>query len=179
MGRSPTVSATAGQGEQPPVHPEPVDFMLGTWVTSFSGAVHDDPQDDHDIPRIPAYAMPNGHQAKSGGYFFAASLLILKFDGQGSFAGKVQIIRGGSPAPQPVVNGTYQLAPNPALGVIEGTINAHYPTPDPTTDILSTYAFVARSRDEIEWLRTFSELDGKPFRLQIAQGTLKRVTFQP
>lgn len=175
MGRTPTTNVTVGN--QPPVHPEPVDFMLGTWVMSFSGAVHDDPEDDNDTPRIPAYTMPG--QSKTGGYFFAASLLILKFDGQGSFDGKVQIIRGGRPAPQPIVRGTYHLDPNPVLGVIEGTINARYPTPNPAKDILTTYAFVAVTRDEIEWLRTFSEFDGEPFRLQIAQGTMKRVTFRP
>lgn len=153
--------------------------MIGTWVTSFSGVVHDDPPDDRETPRIPAYGMKNGHEAKSGGYFFSASFLILKFDGQGGFIGKAQIIRGGRPAPQDVVRGTYRLAPNALLNVIEGEIFAGYPTPNPNVDINTNYAFVFRTPDEIEWLRTSSELNGDPFRLQIAQGTLKRVSVHP
>jgi len=175
MGRMPT--AATGPGAEPARQLDLTPLMEGTWVTSFSGVVHDEPEDTNPIPRIPAYVPPG--QKKSGGYFFASTLLILKFDGQGGFTGKVQIIRGGSPAPQDVIRGTYSLNPNAALGVMEGTIHAGYPTSDPAVDIHSTYAFVAIARDEIEWLRTFSELEGDPFRLQIAQGTLKRVVFHP
>jgi hypothetical protein len=151
--------------------------MEGTWVTSFSGVVHDDPVDSNPVPRIAAYESP-GHST-SGGYFFASTLLTLKCDGAGNFTGKVQIIRGGSPAPQNVVRGKYKLDLNANLGVIEGTIFAGYPTSNPNVDIQSTYAFVAKNRDELEWLRTSSDLEGHPFRLQQSQGTLRRVTVHP
>lgn len=179
MGRSPTLAS----GGQPPVRAEPVDWMRGVWVTSFSSFVHDEPLDDkHNIPRIAAYSFVNGHEAKSGGYFFAASLLCLKFDGQGSFTGRAQIMRGARPAPQDVVYGTYRLDPNPALGVIEGAIFAVYPDVDgdPNFDIHTTYAFVVRNLDEIVWLRTASDSHGiDPFRHHVAQGKLERIAVHP
>lgn len=155
-----------------------VDQIAGPWITSFSGFVHDQPVDSHDTPRVAAYTAP-GH-SPSGGYFFAASLMCLNFDGHGAFTGKAQVIRGGRPAPQDVVKGTYELQPNAALGVMEGSIHATYPDSDPTHDIHMTYNFVVRTWDEIDWLRTSSDSNGiNPFRHQIAQGTLRRVSVHP
>jgi hypothetical protein len=151
-------------------------WLGGTWVTSFSAFVYDEPPNDSDIPRIATYALPRLRTTPANGYFFAATLLVLKFDPYGNFSGRVAINRGGEPAPQPRVLGTYTVQANTELDVIEGTIFATYPVVPP---IHMQYDFVFVAPDEIEWLRTSSESDGNPFRHNIARGTLKRVTVHP
>src|SRR5689334_2961297 len=97
-----------------PAGDDPRSLLLGTWVTTFPSFVYDEPVDDGDLPRIATYALPDpsNHPAPALGYFFAATLLCLKFDGQGNFSGRVAINRAGQAAPQPVVEGTYTAQVN-------------------------------------------------------------------
>lgn len=158
-------------------HEDPSDdprrWLAGTWVTTFSSFVFDEPEDDNDLPRIATYALPNLKNTPSHGYFFAATLLCLKFDALGRFSGRVAINRGGRAAPQPNVFGTYTIGENSELDVVAGTIFATYPADDP---VHMQYDFVLVTPDEIAWLRTSSESKGAAFRHNIARGTFKRVT---
>lgn len=162
MGRTPTAGPRHTVTGSVSTHDiDSIKLMAGTWVTSFSGVVHDEPEDGAPTPRIPAYKHvdSNPQHAATGGYFFAATLLCLKFDGSGSFTGTAQIIRGGEPAPQNKVFGTYTVRADTQLGVIVGRIFAIYPLQVP---VHTTYDFVAITQDELKWLRTSSESDGKP-----------------
>jgi hypothetical protein len=157
--------------------------LTGTWLTSFSSFVHDDPadQDRNPAPQIAAYDRPNNNQFdQTAGYFLAATILCLKF-ADGRITGKVKINRGGSnvrekpdPGVANPVTGTYSSQWNEELGVTEGTFSTVYSQAG-SNDINIDYMFIARSPSELEWLYLHSTSGGKDARPSVAQGTLRRV----
>ncbi len=162
--------------------------LTGTWVTSFTSYVHDDPVDPSPAPQLAAYFGDGaGQYSQTAGYFLASTLLWLKFNEDLTVTGSVRINRGGrklvekpdlATGANPVM-GSYSAELNSPLNIWEGKLLTIYRTP-PNPDIQTEYRFVGKSQHELEWVwwkSSFLDPTGtsKPFRANVAQGTLTRV----
>lgn len=201
--KSPSIGIGKTEPLKASLTPEAAAFIQGTWVTSFSTFVHDDPIDTQLTSRFVTYNYVEDPEASlarnptSPGYMPSANLVCLKFLVDGKLLGKAKLNRGGNDvheagdytrsngSREDFFPGEYSCDFNSTLETYEGEFATRYVLPKKDefgneSSIYVRYYYVASGQDELSWLWLYSKkivsgADEGFHRASVASGTLKRV----
>lgn len=167
------------------------NFLVGTWVGSFSGFIHNNPRHrrSYELPQLSAYLLnpsspPPGY-IQSDGFFVCSVLLGIAFRQDETLIGEFAVNAAGRLVSEDV-RGSYAVADHENLATSAGSFSLTYnQSQGQNTEITQNFRFMARSPDDLHFLSLNStSLDptqpitgGVPHRPTIAQGTLHRVRF--
>jgi hypothetical protein len=201
MGTIPNEPA-AMQGERarisPPPADIPVDYLVGDWVASFSGFIHNFPRHPRsgEIPQLPAFfdsATAVATQPKltpTNGYFPCSNMVGLRLGPieettrLGEFGGEVTVHSAGRVITERCW-GTYRLSVLTS-GLAGGSFRLTLKQTQGAGDLITQNSrFLVRTRDELHFIMLSStripdgapESERKPSRPTMAHGVLHRMDY--